>query len=75
MAALKDPKPDVKSVAEKRSNEAAALAKSTEEKKKSTAQIAKDATERAKPRDVVIPVMSGPFLIKITPAAKPADKK
>lgn len=75
LAGLKDPKPEVKSAAEKRSADAAAVSKAAEETKKSAAQVAKDATERAKPRDIVVPVVSAPFAVTITPAAKAPEKK
>jgi hypothetical protein len=75
LAALKDPKPEVKSAAEKRSTETAAASKAAEERKKSAAQVAKDASERAKPRDIVVPVLSAPFAVTITPAPKAPEKK
>lgn len=75
LAALKDPKPEVKSAAEKRSADAAAAAKVAEERKKTAAQVAKDASERAKPRDIVVPVVSAPFAVTITPAPKAPEKK
>ncbi len=75
LAALKNPTPEVKVAAEKRAAELDTKAKAAEDKKKSTAQIAKDSEERAKPRDVVVPVWSTPFPIKIIAAAKPPEKK
>lgn len=75
LAALKNPTPEVKAAAEKRAAEFDAKAKAAEDKKKATAQIAKDSEERAKPRDVVVPIWSTPFPIKIVAAAKPPEKK
>ena len=43
-------------------------------KKDATAKRAKDATERAKPRDVSYQVTTPPFSVKITPAPVAAAK-
>lgn len=75
LAALKDPKPDAKAAAEKRVAETAARAKDAEARKASSAQRAKDLTERAKPRDVLLPLWSAPFTVRVSAPAKPADKK
>ncbi len=46
-----------------------------EERRKSAEAAKKSAEERAKPRDLTLPVWSQPFTVKITPAPKPEEKK
>lgn len=46
-----------------------------EERRKAAESMKKAAEERAKPRDLTLPVWSQAFTVKITPAPKPEEKK
>ncbi len=62
--------------AEKALAAAPADKKAAAEQQRKDAEAAKKAAEeRAKPRDVTLAVWSAPFVVQVTPAAPPADKK
>jgi hypothetical protein len=65
---------EAKVAAEKASTEAAAKAKTGEARKTALAAVAKELTEKAKPKEVTVAVYSRPFEIRVNPPPATAKK-